>query len=241
MIGPADGSDAVRRAGSGSTSREMCFISGRVEPAACDGDCDATVLNADGDRIGRDGIVLHERVDVQDALADFSIVGVSEDLDDPGGDLPDGVLFIPRVVKAGVPIRMPLGSIGLRVSKGIRFLLTVIPARPGRPRRPCRSGPSSVMSIRIRWLSVPPDTSRKPARSELVGERPGVGDDLRRVVLEVGQERLAEADRLARDDVIERAALEAGEDRRIELLGPRLPCRGRPRRAGRARSCAWSS
>ena len=34
---------------------------------------------------------------------------------------------IPRVVTAGVPMRMPLGTKGLAVSKGIVFLLTVIP------------------------------------------------------------------------------------------------------------------
>ena len=36
---------------------------------------------------------------------------------------------MPRVVRAGVPMRMPLGSIGLRVSKGIMFMLTVMPQR----------------------------------------------------------------------------------------------------------------
>src|SRR6202044_3113032 len=36
--------------------------------------------------------------------------------------------FIPRVVNAGVPIRMPLGFRGGFVSKGMAFLLTVIPA-----------------------------------------------------------------------------------------------------------------
>ena len=35
---------------------------------------------------------------------------------------------MPRVVRAGVPRRMPLVSAGLRVSKGIMFLLQVIPA-----------------------------------------------------------------------------------------------------------------
>ena len=37
---------------------------------------------------------------------------------------------MPRVVSAGVPMRMPDGSIGLRSSKGIMFLLTVMPQRP---------------------------------------------------------------------------------------------------------------
>src|SRR5262249_46138235 len=38
--------------------------------------------------------------------------------------------FMPRVVKAGVPMRMPLGFSGGLVSKGIAFLFTVIPASP---------------------------------------------------------------------------------------------------------------
>ena len=36
---------------------------------------------------------------------------------------------MPRVVSAGVPMRMPEGSIGLRSSNGIMFLLTVMPQR----------------------------------------------------------------------------------------------------------------
>ncbi len=35
---------------------------------------------------------------------------------------------MPRVVTAGVPMRMPLVMNGLRVSKGMAFLLTVMPA-----------------------------------------------------------------------------------------------------------------
>ena len=38
------------------------------------------------------------------------------------------VCFMPRVVSAGVPMRMPLGSSGGRSSKGILFLFTVMPA-----------------------------------------------------------------------------------------------------------------
>ena len=38
------------------------------------------------------------------------------------------VSFIPRVVTAGVPSRMPLAWNGERVSNGIVFLLTVMPA-----------------------------------------------------------------------------------------------------------------
>ncbi len=39
----------------------------------------------------------------------------------------------PRVVRAGVPTRMPLVSMALRVSKGTMFLLTMMPADWSQP------------------------------------------------------------------------------------------------------------
>ena len=73
---------------------------------------------------------------------------------------------MPRVVKAGVPMRTPDGSIGFRWSKGIMFLLIVMPQR-SRAFSACPPVvPSGVTSARIRWLSVPPLTSfTPPARS----------------------------------------------------------------------------
>ena len=53
-----------------------------------------------------------------------------------------------RVVRAGVPMRMPEGSIGLRGSKGIMFLFTVIPQRP---------------KASSAWRPVRPTASRRPA------------------------------------------------------------------------------
>ena len=50
------------------------------------------------------------------------------------------------------------------------------------------------------------------------GKRAGVLDDVLRIDLEVRSKRLGEGDGLAGDDMHERAALEAGEDRRVELL-----------------------
>ena len=50
-------------------------------------------------------------------------------------------------------------------------------------------------------------------------ERLGVLDDLARIDLEVGLQRFAEGHRLAGDDMHQRTALQAGEDRRIDLLG----------------------
>ena len=57
---------------------------------------------------------------------------------------------------------------------------------------------------------------------EAVGERLGVLDHRLGIGLEARLERLAERHRLGGDDVHQRAALEAREDRRVDLLGDRL-------------------
>ena len=58
----------------------------------------------------------------------------------------------------------------------------------------------------------------EPVLRELVREHGGVLHDLLGIRLERGLQRLAERDGLRRDDVHERAALDAGEDSLVELL-----------------------
>ncbi len=69
----------------------------------------------------------------------------------------------PRVVAAGVPRRIPLVTNGLAGSKGMVFLLQVIPTASSR----CSASlPVRFLlrtSTRIRWLSVPPETRRNPS------------------------------------------------------------------------------
>src|SRR5438132_1511892 len=70
--------------------------------------------------------------------------------------------FMPRVVTAGVPTRMPPGLKGELLSNGIAFLFTVMPARSSVS---CASLPFKSFGRRstsMRWLSVPPETIRKP-------------------------------------------------------------------------------
>ena len=69
---------------------------------------------------------------------------------------------MPRVVTAGVPSRMPLATIGGFLSKGIAFLLTVMCALPSAASATLPVMPFENTSISIRWLSVPPLTTRKP-------------------------------------------------------------------------------
>ena len=73
--------------------------------------------------------------------------------------------FIPRVVTAGVPRRMPLVTMGLRVSNGMVFLFTVIHARSSASWASLPVTSRLVRSTSRRCVSVPPVTSRKPRAS----------------------------------------------------------------------------
>ena len=69
---------------------------------------------------------------------------------------------MPRVVTAGVPMRMPLAVIGGFGSNGMAFLLTVMPALPSAASAAFPVRPRENTSTSIRWLSVPPLTRRNP-------------------------------------------------------------------------------
>ncbi len=89
-----------------------------------------------------------------------------------------------RLVIAGVPMRMPLATIGFCRSKGIAFLLTVMPisSRYASTAFPVR--PLTETSTSSRWVSVPPPTRRRPAAHELLGHGARVVDDLLLIALE---------------------------------------------------------
>ena len=70
---------------------------------------------------------------------------------------------------------------------------------------------------------MPPDT--KALVQQRICQRLGIGDDLLLISLELGLERLVEADCLGRDHVLERAALRAREDGLVELLAQLLVVR----------------
>ena len=149
----------------------------------------------------------------------------------------------PRVASAGVPIRRPEVTIGGRGSNGIALRLTVMPISWRRSSACWPSRSDSRRSTRIRWTSVPPVSTLTPppAPTQRLGEDLGAVD---RALLALA-EGLGGGDlqghRLAGDDVLERAALLAGEDGRVDLLGVLLAAEDHARRAGRRRSCASSS
>src|SRR5579871_685804 len=71
--------------------------------------------------------------------------------------------FMPRVVSAGVPMRIPLGFSGGLVSNGIAFLFTVMPAWSSAFSASLPSMPFEKTSTSIRCVSVPPEIMRKPS------------------------------------------------------------------------------
>ena len=125
----------------------------------------------------------------------------------------------PRVVPAGVPRRMPEVTVGFSGSNGMPFLLQVMWARPSAASAALPVSFFGRRSTSIRWVSVPPETMSKPPR--LAASRPAPWRSRPRsgVELELRLQRLAEGHGLGGDDVHQRAALQAGEDRRVDLLG----------------------
>ena len=101
------------------------------------------------------------------------VFGSGERARDELGDRSISGSRMPRVVTAGVPMRMPLVTIGGFVSNGIVFLLTVMPALSSAASATLPVRPFEVTSTSIRWLSVPPETRRKPRAGQLVRPAPG--------------------------------------------------------------------
>src|SRR5713101_750668 len=71
--------------------------------------------------------------------------------------------FIPCVVTAGVPKRRPLPMYGFSGSNGTVLRLQVMPASSSASCAGLPFTPKGRTSARIRCVSVPPDTSRKPS------------------------------------------------------------------------------
>ena len=87
---------------------------------------------------------------------------------------------MPWVVTDGVPMRTPLVTNGLRGSSGTVFLLSVMPASSSVDwaTLPVSSASNGRRSTTIRWLSVPPETSRNPSPASASASADALRDDL---------------------------------------------------------------
>ena len=128
----------------------------------------------------------------------------------------------PRVVPAGVPRRTPEVTVGGCGSNGMPFLLQVM-LRAAERGLGVLAGHALRAQVDEHQVGVgAAGDDVEAALHQRLGERLRVPDDLRRVVGELRAQRLAEGDRLGGDHVHQRAALQAGEDRRVDLLRDRL-------------------
>ena len=115
-------------------------------------------------------------------------------------------------------MRTPEAIVGGRSSNGTVFRLTVIPTSCSRSSaslpRPLRASQVELEEMRV----GAPGEHVETARDQLLGDRVGVGAHLPLVLAERLRRGDLEARRLGRDHVLERAALQPGEDRSIDRL-----------------------
>ena len=123
---------------------------------------------------------------------------------------------MPAVVTAAVPSRSPLVTNGFSGSFGIAFLLHVMPARSSASCATLPVTPNGRRSTSIRWLSVPPDTMRKPSSASAAASARALTTMSAAYCWNSGCVGLVERDRLRRDHVHQRPALQTGEHRLVD-------------------------
>ena len=124
----------------------------------------------------------------------------------------------PRIVIAGVPTRKPDATVGGRSSNGTVLRFTVI-ADLGEPL--LRFLPAPLRPPQVDEQDVRVGAAREDVETALLQrlrERVRVRANLRLVLAEGLRGRDPEARRLRGDDVVERPALHAGEDRAVDRL-----------------------
>ena len=123
---------------------------------------------------------------------------------------------------------------GGRGSSGTVFSLRLMPARSRASRAflPDRSGSKRAEVDEHQVVVGAARHQPQAVAGQRLGQRRRVAHDLGGVVLELRRGRLGEGDRLGRDDVVERPALQAGEHRLVDDLGQLARCTGSRRPAG---------
>ena len=98
------------------------------------------------------------------------IVTLGDRLDDEPADRPHLVAAEPAGGRGRRPEPDPRRRVRWMRSNGIPFLLTVIPISSSRCSASLPVTPSGVTSTSMRWLSVPPETSRAPRAATRLGQ-----------------------------------------------------------------------
>ncbi len=170
------------------------------------------------EELGREGLGL--RLDLR---LDLQVRDVVEDVGDPAADL-RGLLLLHAARRDGRRAHADTGGLewGLRVIRN-RVLVHNDAGRVERRRRVLAR--DALRALHVDEEKVVVRTAGDDAVAAVLdrlAHRLAVLDDLLRIALLLRTHPLAEEDRLRRDDVLERTALHAGEDRAVERLRPLL-------------------
>ena len=127
--------------------------------------------------------------------------------------------FIPRLVTAGVPMRIPLVTNGDRVSKGMPFLLTVMRALS---KVSCATFAGQFRFSQVNQHQMIVCTvggQTKATGHQRLRQGLSILDNLLLVDIELWAQRLFERHRFGGDHMHQRSALHAGEDPTIDDFG----------------------
>jgi len=144
------------------------------------------------------------------ALLDLGVADVRENFRDPAADLLHLRSRMPRVVTEGLPKRIPPPFIGGRGSKGIEFLLTVMPARSRAFSASVPVMPRECTSIRKQMVVRAARHDAKPELGDGRGHGFRVGHYLLLIFLEGRLHGFFQADCFCGDGVDQRTALRPG-------------------------------
>ena len=147
--------------------------------------------------------------------------------------------FIPRVVTAGVPTA---DTAGFENRIGVERDRVFVHGDSGAIEHFLRFFPVQIFRAKIDKHQMIVGAAGNDAVTvfgQTGCESFGVGHDLPLIIAELRLKRFVKTNRFGRDHVHERAALDARENRRVDLLWRIVPGTSRSRRAVRANSCAW--
>ena len=189
--------------------------------------------SGEGDPVGLDvgghGIIPAEFADgLAGPSGEGTVFGAREDRDNPGRDLTHPVLAEPSGGQRRGPHPNAAGVERLPLVERDQVLVDRDPGPAQGGLGDLAGEPPGRHVDQDQVVIGPARDQAETGLHQLVGQNLGVGDHLGGIRFEVGTQGLAEADRLAGDHVHQRPSLEAGENRRVDLLGSLLGAENDP-------------